>query len=153
MPAVENPTKMDDVTVKKLEEAFSMDCSVEEACLLANISKQTYYNWVSSFPDMKERFDVLRQYPILKARKAAIEKLDESYQNAMDYLSRKRKDEFSTKSESKVDGNIKYEIVSYEDINPIQLEPRATSDSGIEKQGEVQGVSVASEGSENNVIT
>ena len=110
MPTVENPAKMDDITVKKLEEAFSMDCSVEEACFLANISKQTYYNWINSFPDMKERFDVLRQYPILKARKAAIEKLDESYQNAMDYLSRKRKAEFSQKTESSSDINLNYVI-------------------------------------------
>jgi hypothetical protein len=30
--------------VKKLEEAFSIDATVEEACFYANISRQTYYN-------------------------------------------------------------------------------------------------------------
>ena len=96
---VENPTKLDDNTVQKLEQSFSLDCTVEEACFYANISRQTYYNWINSFPEWKERFDTLRQKPILLARKTAVDKIGDSYSNAMDYLSRKRKDEFSTKQE------------------------------------------------------
>lgn len=95
---VENPTKLDDATVQKLEEAFSMDCSVAEACLLANISRQTYFNWMASFPEMKERFDQLRQKPILKARMTVVHSLNNP-DNAFRYLERKKKDEFAPRTE------------------------------------------------------
>jgi len=91
---ITNPVKMDELTVQKIEEALAMDCTIDEVCLYADISKQTYYNWVASFPDLKERFDLLRKNPILKARQVVIDKLGESYQNAMDYLKRKQKKEF-----------------------------------------------------------
>lgn len=99
MPKVENPTKLDDITVKKLEEAFSMDCSIAEACLLANISKQTYFNWIESFPDMKERFDQLRQTPVLLARTSVISALKRNPVIALQYLERKKKSEFAPRTE------------------------------------------------------
>lgn len=105
---VENPTKMDDAVVQKLEEAFSLDCTVEEACFLANISKQTYYNWIKSFPEQKERFDALRQKPIIKARTTVIASLDDP-DMALKYLERKKKDEFSTKQEIGIYQNDKIE--------------------------------------------
>jgi hypothetical protein len=96
---IENPNKLTPEVVKKLEEAFSLDCSIEEACFYADISRQTYYNWINSFPNYQERFDSLRQKPVLKARQTVIKSLDEDPDMAMRYLERKRKDEFSTKQE------------------------------------------------------
>jgi len=86
--------KLDENTVRKLEEAFAIDASVSEACFFANISRDTYYRWVKENQELSDRFEALRNKPILKARKAVVDKLDESYQNAMDYLKRKRKKEF-----------------------------------------------------------
>jgi predicted DNA-binding protein YlxM (UPF0122 family) len=53
MAEVENPTKMTDEVVKKLEEVFALDGSVDEACYYANISRQCYYNWIKSFSKMQ----------------------------------------------------------------------------------------------------
>lgn len=95
---VTKPVKMDDETVKKLEEVAALDGTVEEMCFWAKISKQTYYNWIDSFPEMKERFDALRQRPFLKARQTIIKSLDQP-QHAFEYMKRKKKDEFSERSE------------------------------------------------------
>jgi len=80
--------------VKKLEEAFSIDATVEEACFYADISRQTYYNNVKEGTQLFDRFKALRQRPVLKARQTVVQKLGESYSNAMDYLKRKKKLEF-----------------------------------------------------------
>ena len=93
--------KFTETTIKKLEEAFSFDSSVEEACFYANISKPTYYGWIKNNKELAERFNALRQKPILLARQTVVNRLGDSYGNAMDYLSRKRKDEFSTRQEVK----------------------------------------------------
>lgn len=98
MAEVTNPVKLDDITVKKIEEALAMDCSIEEVCLMANISKQTFYNWQNSFPELKERFDLLRATPFLKARDTIIKSLDNP-QYAFEYMKRKKKNEFSERLE------------------------------------------------------
>jgi len=92
-------TKLTENVVNKLEEIFALDGTVEEACLFADISKQTYYNWINSDPQMKARFDALRNTPVLEARRTVVKGLKENYSNAMDYLSRKKKLEFSTRTE------------------------------------------------------
>lgn len=78
---------------QKLEQAFALDCTVEEACFYAKISKQTYYNWIDSFPELLESFDVLRNKPILKARQTVVNSLDNP-DYAFKYLERKRRSEF-----------------------------------------------------------
>lgn len=90
--------------VKKLEEAASMDMNVEESCLWANISKQTYYTWIKEDLKLKDRLDELHATPILKAKSIVFEKMGESYQNAMDYLKRKRKKEFGDNVDMTSDG-------------------------------------------------
>ena len=99
MAEVTDPVKLTPEVVKKLEEAFSLDCSIGEACFYADISRQTYYSWINSFPEYQERFDKLRERPVLIARKTVVKSLDEDPDMAMRYLERKRKDEFSTKQE------------------------------------------------------
>ena len=64
---------MDDLTVKKLEEAFSLGCSDLEACLMANISKQTLYNYQDKNPEFVGRKERLKETPILLARNTVID--------------------------------------------------------------------------------
>lgn len=96
---VVNPNKMSDDVVKKLEEAFLMDCTVEEACFSANITKQTYYNWVKSFPDLLERFNSLRENPVYVARRSVMSGIEKDPELALKYLERKKKAEFSLRTE------------------------------------------------------
>ena len=80
--------------LQKLDEAFAIDSSVEEACFYANISPSLYYVWVKDNPELLERFDRLRNKPVLLARQTVVKKIPESYANAIDYLKRKKKLEF-----------------------------------------------------------
>ena len=107
---VTNPVKLDDLTVKKLEDAFKLGCSVSEACFSADISRQTYYNWIDSFPQMKERFDSLKENPIFLARKSVVDGLQGNPELALKFLERKLKNEFSMKTESETSGSIEIKI-------------------------------------------
>jgi predicted DNA-binding protein YlxM (UPF0122 family) len=98
MAEVVNPVKLNDETVKTIENALALDCSIEEVCLMANITRQTYYNWINSFPELRERFDILRAAPFLKARKTINDSLSNP-QYAFEYMKRKKKNEFSERSE------------------------------------------------------
>ena len=100
---VTNPVKMDDLTVKKLEEAFSIGADVRAACCYANISHTTYYNWIKSFPEYEERFATLRDKPILKAYNTINRGLDQ-IETAKWYLERKVK-EFKPKQDLTTDDN------------------------------------------------
>ena len=91
-------TKLTPETVNKLEEVFALDGTIEEACLFADISRQTYYNWIKDNKEMEERFDILRQTPFLKARRT-IEKSLDNPQYAFEYMKRKKKNEFSERLE------------------------------------------------------
>ena len=93
------PTSMTPETIAKLDEVFSIGGSDEEACFYANIGKTTLYNYQQEHPEFVERKEALKERPVLKARQTVVQKLGESYSNAMDYLSRKRKLEFSARSE------------------------------------------------------
>lgn len=94
-------TKLTEETVKKLEEAFAIDATVEEACFYANISKPTYYDWIKKDEKLEERLNALRNKPVLKARQEVVKGLI-NYQNSMDYLKRKRGKEFSDKQDINV---------------------------------------------------
>jgi hypothetical protein len=93
------PTVITQDVVNKLEYAFGIGCSVNEACCHANISKQTYYNYTVKHPELLDRVELLREKMPLKAREviqAALNDVD--YNTAKWYLERKKKDEFSIHS-------------------------------------------------------
>ena len=71
------PTKMTKQRVKKLEDAFLMGCTDTEACLYADISRQTLYSYEKSNPAFTDRKETLKQNPFMKARKVLLKALDE----------------------------------------------------------------------------
>lgn len=99
MAEVGRPSKLTPETVKKLEEAFAIDATVEEACFYADISRQTYYEWIKQNPKLADRFEALRQRPVLTARQAVVRSLNNP-DYAFRYLERKRKDEFAQRVEN-----------------------------------------------------
>lgn len=98
------PSEMTELKVKKLEEAFALDCSVWEACFYADISKQTYYNRLEANPELVDRFEALREKPILTARQTVVKAIKINPDMALKYLERKRKAEFSTRIENELSG-------------------------------------------------
>jgi hypothetical protein len=93
------PSKFTEAVVGKLEEIFSLDGTVEEACFYAGISRDTYYEHIKQKPELADRFEALRLNPVLAARRTVVKRLADNYQNAMDYLARKRKAEFTPRQE------------------------------------------------------
>lgn len=85
--------------LQKLEEAFLMGCTDNEACLFADIAPASLYNYQQANPDFLERKKQLKENPVLKARQTVIDNLD-NLQNAQWYLERKKKNEFAQRREN-----------------------------------------------------
>ena len=94
------PTKMTNVTIGKLEEAFALGCSDSEACFYADINPDTLYDYCKKNPQFSERKALLKMKPILKAKKTILDNLEDA-KVAQWYLERKCKEEFNTKIEQK----------------------------------------------------
>lgn len=97
------PTVMTPETLRKLEEAFALGATDQEAIFYANISKTTFYDYCKEHPDFAERKEDLKETPILKARRTVVANLDKP-DMALKYLERKKKKEFSPSIE--VEGKI-----------------------------------------------
>jgi hypothetical protein len=94
------PTVMTPEVVNKLEQAWSMGCSDLEACLFADISKQTLYDYQAKYPDFVDRKERLKEKLVLKARTVIANSLNSDDENtARWYLERKAKSEFGTRTE------------------------------------------------------
>ncbi len=98
-----NKSKLTDAMRSKIEEVAALDGSVYEMAYYCDVSHQTIYNWFEEDPKLFERVERLRERPILKARQTVVKRLDESYQNAVDYLKRKKKHEFGDNATYKIE--------------------------------------------------
>ena len=103
--AQKSPKSGDEKVIKKLEEAFSLDCPIREACFYAEISVPIYYKILEKNPKLIERFEILREKPTYYARKCVIDNAKIDPEIALKYLERKRKSEFSPKIEQELSGN------------------------------------------------
>ena len=107
--------KEESEVVRKLEEAFALGCTNLEACLYADISKSTFYEYLKKNPDFQDRADILRERPILQARNSVIQHMKRDGNLALKFLERKAKAEFSTKIEvdAEVNGQLTINLVDY----------------------------------------
>jgi len=100
--SVGRPTVMTENVLAKLEEAFLIGCSDLEACLVADISKDALYDYQTKHPEFTERKELLKQNPILAARRSAFRGFAEDHAHALKFLERKKRDEFSLKTEQDI---------------------------------------------------
>lgn len=86
-----------------IEECLQLDGTIEQWCMLAGISVQSYYKHREKNPDFARRMDIARQFPKLVAR-AAIQKRIRQWDAkvALDYL--KLRDNFY-KEDAKEEGS------------------------------------------------
>ena len=68
MAEVGRPTVMTPEVVNKLEQGFTMGFTDEEACLYANISKQTLYDYCKRVEGYTDRKEELKNHPKLLAK-------------------------------------------------------------------------------------
>jgi hypothetical protein len=85
---------MTDIALQKLEEVFALGGSDKEACFYADISPSTLYNYQQENPDFLERKGLLKESPVLKARRIIIEGMEKDPRLALKYLERINKEEF-----------------------------------------------------------
>lgn len=88
------PTTMTELIVQKLEEAFALGCSDEEACIYAGICKQTLYNFQEKNLEFLDRKELLKNTPLLQARKVVVESFKSNPHLAFKYLERRKSEEF-----------------------------------------------------------
>ena len=97
---VGRPPAIDDNTLRKLEDAFSLGATDNEACFQAGIGKSTLYKYQNEHPEYVERKNQLKEKMIFKARAVIENALNEGDKDtAKWYLERKKKDEFGTRTE------------------------------------------------------
>lgn len=98
------PTVMTEQVLQNLQDAFSWGATDIEACLYADISERTLYNYQEENPEFVQRKEMLKKHPTLRARRIIHADLEVGkVDTAKWYLERKEKDEFSAKSENKTD--------------------------------------------------
>jgi len=71
------PTVMTPEVLAKLEDAFSWGCTDLEACCNADISKDALYDYCNKNPKFSERKEVLKNQPVMKARRVVQAALDD----------------------------------------------------------------------------
>lgn len=133
MAEIGRPRIIDDIVLKKLEEAFALGCTDEEASFYADISPRTLYNYQTENPEFLQRKDQLKQNPILKARQTLVNNLDKA-ENARWFLERKKKEEFGSHQEVEHTGEFNLKI----DGESIYIHTARGTTSGDEGEEAVQ---------------
>lgn len=98
------PTKMTPETIAKLEEAFLLGCGDVEACLFANITKTTLYNYQLNNPEFVDRKEQLKENPIFLARRSVISAMTTDGDLALKFLERRKREEFSQRIQTEIGG-------------------------------------------------
>lgn len=101
------PTVMTEAMIGKLEMLFTKGLTDREACLIADISPSTLYDYCNEHPEFAERKELLKEQIKTQAKLNVAEAIAEKKDIDMSkwYLERKARDEFSTKQE--ISGDIK----------------------------------------------
>lgn len=99
------PTVFTEDVIKKIEEVAALDGSVEEMAYYAGVNRGSLYSYLQNNPTFSDRIQALRERPVLKARQTVVKSLDNP-DTAFRYLERKRKNEFSTRTENETTINI-----------------------------------------------
>lgn len=113
------PTAFTKEVLQKLEHAFSIDCTDEEACFYAGIAPSSLYNYQAKNPKFLERKQALRQRPVLRARMEVVKGIETSPQFAMRYLERKRPDEFGPKAFVQTEQKVEIRTSESEDVRKL----------------------------------
>jgi hypothetical protein len=94
------PTLMTESTIAKLKQGFAQGFSIDNACIWADISPNTYYDYCKINPKFSQYCKALQKKPLIKSIVVINKALDEGdVSTAKWYAERKGKDEFSLRNE------------------------------------------------------
>ena len=91
--------KDEKTVVLKLEQAYAIGASDEEACFYADISEGALYSYQKKNPDFLYRKGRLKLTPILQSKQTLVNDLKTNPENAKWYLVKKLPKEFGDKQE------------------------------------------------------
>ena len=118
------PTVMTPETVRKIKEGFSQGFSIDNTCIWAEISKQTFYSYCEKEVGFLDYCKTLQKKPLIKSILVINKALNEGdVSTAKWYAERKAKDEFSLRQEitgedgEPIKQEIKLEVVFTDDID------------------------------------
>ena len=98
------PTFFTPEVITKLETAFAIGASVKAACFYAGVSSKIFYDFLLREPKYRDRFEELKEKPILKALQTIVQALDDP-EMAKWYVERKL-DEFKPETKIKHSGGV-----------------------------------------------
>ena len=98
--------------VENLIAICKVDASVAECCSYAGITNDQYKYFYEKHPYFSTIKELCNELPNIKARNTVVAKIGESYANAMDYLKRKKKDEFGDEQKHDVEITLPVDIIS-----------------------------------------
>lgn len=93
------PSVMTDKVLESLRQAYLIGATNEEAAHYADIAPSTLYLYMENNPEFSEQIKAWKNQPILKAKQKVVRDIDKDTNTAKWYLERKKKDEFSPRSE------------------------------------------------------
>lgn len=126
MAKVGRPTKKTDKLVSILREAFNDDATVEQACYIAGISKETYYQWLKHDEEFSDEMGKAQEYPKVIAKKVLIDAIEAGdKQIALEVIKRLEKDRYSDRREQTGRGG--------KDLVPNFVVPTKESKDQLEK--------------------
>ena len=86
--------------IKSLEPFFKLGCNLKKACAYGEICYNTVYNWVKEDEALLIKIKALQNEVNADARKVLVKAIKEGdKQIALNWLSKKEKDEFSDRTE------------------------------------------------------
>ena len=91
------PRAVDKTVVVKLEMAFACGANVSEACKAAGVSRDAYYHFLKWEPEYADRFGLLRQEPVLQAKRNVAEAIANGCLETSRWLLERRDPAFSSK--------------------------------------------------------
>lgn len=98
------PTKMTEATIAALRQAYLVGANDREAYGYANISHETFYNYIQKHPEFREQIIDWQNEPILKAKTMAVRGIDKDIKAAHWYLERRAKKDYGANVDLTTDG-------------------------------------------------
>lgn len=132
------PTVMTESTINKLEQGFMLGLTDREACLYADISHQTLYDYCKKYPEFTDRKEMLKEQPKMRAKMNIANDIDKGdISTSKWYLERKAKNEFSATQGIEHSGHIDTsghleEIQAY--IAELMREEEESADAGSDSR-------------------
>lgn len=107
------PTKLTNDVVKKLEEAFKYDFTIDEACYYAGISRESYYNYCEKDKTFLTKMDAAKAFVAMAAKKNVARAItdENSIENSWKYLQKRQPDLYSEKQKIETNSAVTLEEV------------------------------------------